>query len=64
MHDYDLKSLLQQLNAASTVGEASQIISDTRLDTVLDNAGTLQVLSRTTDIKSKAPMSQLANEVA
>lgn len=52
VYDYDLKSSLQQLNAASTVEEASHIINDSRLDTVLDMAGTLQVLSTTTDIKT------------
>ena len=50
--DYSLQVPLVQLLAASTLAEASDIISTARLDTIFDMAGTLQILISLAQVKA------------
>ena len=44
VYDFELRTSLHDVKSASTVEEAQSLISDRNLETILDLAGTLQVL--------------------
>ena len=50
--DYSLQGHLEQLLAASTLAEANEMISTAGLDTIFDMAGTLQIITSSTQVKA------------